>query len=85
MADDSPFDPKDADAVAMGLARIIKEAGDHFGGYAMIGGLMKFNVDFIMIGIKRMDLKVMKLLHSTHALLAKALAQEIERREKDVN
>ena len=87
MADNTPFDPEDANLVAMSLAAVVATASHTFGGYAMIGGVMKFNVDFIGAGIEHgeMDITLMRLLKLTHELVAKMLNEELERRAKEVN
>ena len=87
MADDPPFDPKDADLVAMGLAAVVATASQSFGGYAMIGGVMKFNVNFIGSGIDQgeMDVRLMRMLKVTHEVITKMLDKELERIAKATN
>ena len=81
------FDEDDAAKVASGLAEIISAAGAVFGGYAMIGGMMKFNIDFAVTGIKmgRMPPELMTLLSKCHRSIADKLDAEVLRQEKDVN
>lgn len=87
MADDHSFDPDDANIVAFGLANVVATASRSFGGYAMIGGVMKFNVDFIISGIENgeMDIRLVKMLKATHEVIANKLGAELQRLEKDVN
>lgn len=81
------FDEDGATKVAYGLAEIIREAARAFGGYTMLGGMMKFNIDFAVTGIAmgRMPVELMKTLSECHRSIADKLDAEIERKEKDVN
>lgn len=87
MANDESFDPEDANVVAMGLASIVAKATETFGGYAAIGGLSKFNLDFIAAGIAsgEMDPRLMRMLAHTHDTMAKMLTYAAEHAEKEQN
>lgn len=81
------FDEDGAGKIAFGLAEVIDAAASTFGGHTMLGGLMKFNIDFTVAGIKmgRMPPELMKILSDCHRSIADKLDAEIERKAKVAN